>query len=468
VFVFYPQTLLDRLFEFAWIAWFASWMIAAVWRSRAVDRPSIGAQLPYRLLNVVGALLLLGAWPRHTARVWEVERPVGWLLFAFCVAGFLFTWWARIHLGRLWSGTVTRKADHRVVDSGPYRIVRHPIYSGLSLAAFATAFYIGRPWSVAGAAILTFSFYIKARLEERFLRQELGGDYALYARRVRMLIPFVFALLASCAHTPKLPAQNPSPMVDFTRAHERLVKTTIEGEQFTAAGAEVLITPRAAAAHEGDLLIHFHGAAWLPFEAAIMTDRPLVVAVVNVGQGGGAYDAAYSDPAAFDRLVSGIRSHINIDRVFLSGFSAGYGAVRAILRNRAEAISGVLLLDGLHTDYIPPRTPIFEGGRLDTTKLQPFLDFAKSGKRFVFSHSEIFPGTFASTTETADWLIAQLGMQRTPVLKWGPHGMQQLSEAKSGNVLIMGFAGNTAPDHVDQFHAMPEFLQGLFGSDLKS
>ena len=264
----------------------------------------------------------------------------------------------------------------------------------------------------------------------------------------------VAILLAACVHAPKPAAQNPSPMVDFTRAHERLVKKTIEGQQFTADKAEVLITPRAAAAGEGDLLIHFHGSAWLPFQAALSTGRPLVVAVFNVGQGGGIYDQTFSDPTRFDSLVAEIRSRIKINRVFLSGFSAGYGAVRAILRNRADAISGILLLDGLHTSYAGNRN-------VDSAAMQPFLDFAKSGKRFVFSHSEIFPGTFASTTETADWLISQLGLRRTPVLRWGPRGMQQLSEVKSGSLLIMGFAGNSAPDHVDQFHAMPEFLELL-------
>jgi len=175
---------------------------------------------------------------------------------------------------------------------------------------------------------------------------------------------------------------------------------------------------------------------------------------VNAGQGGGVYDQTFSDPAAFDSLVAQIRSRIKIDRIFLSGFSAGYGAVRAILRNRATAVDGILLLDGLHTCYVGNR-------QVDAAAMQPFLDFAKSGKRFVFSHSEIFPGTFASTTETADWLIAQLGLKSTPVLKWGPRGMQQLSEVRSGSLLIMGFAGNSAPDHIDQFHAMPEFLELL-------
>ncbi|HLJ73780.1 MAG TPA: isoprenylcysteine carboxylmethyltransferase family protein, partial [Thermoanaerobaculia bacterium] len=273
--IFRPEVLLDRLFGDAWILWALSWGIAAFWRSRTVTRPSIAEQLPYRLLTVAGAILLIGAWPRHSPSFWSFPAAVDWLLFALTIAGFLFTWWARIHLGKLWSGTVTRKSEHHIIQSGPYRIVRHPIYTGLSLAAFATAFYTGRPFPVLGAAILMLSFYVKARLEERFLRQELGEGYDRYAQRVRMLIPFIFIALA-CAHAPKPAAQNPSPMVDTTRAHERLVKKTIEGEQFTVNKAEVLITPRAAAAGEGDLLIHFHGAAWVPFEAALSTNRALV------------------------------------------------------------------------------------------------------------------------------------------------------------------------------------------------
>jgi hypothetical protein len=247
-------------------------------------------------------------------------------------------------------------------------------------------------------------------------------------------------------------------MVEFTRAHERLHKETIEGEQFEAARAEVLITTRARAEGGGDLVVHFHGASWLPFQAGIASGRPLIVAAVNVGQGGGAYDAAFRDPAALAAIVAQIRSRIAVRRIYLSGFSAGYGAIRAILRNKTD-VDGVLLLDGLHTSYVGDR-------KVDPAGMQPFLDFAREAaagrKRFVFSHSEIFPGTFASTTETSDYLIQQLGLKRTPVARFGPRGMQQLSELHAGGLTILGFAGNSAPDHVDQFHAMPELLQILF------
>ena len=102
---------------------------------------------------------------------------------------------------------------------------------------------------------------------------------------------------------------------------------------------------------------------------------------------------------------------------------------------------------------------------LDTTNLLAFRDFARAAmrgeKHFLVSHSEIFPGTFASTTETADWLLAALGLHRTAVLGWGPHGMQQLSEVHAGHFELRGYAGNSAPDHIDQLHAMPELLARL-------
>ena len=89
--------------------------------------------------------------------------------------GFAFCWWARLYLGRLWSGSVTRKEGHHIVDTGPYRLVRHPIYSGIILAALATAIERGTPVSFAGFAVMTLGWWIKARLEKRFLRSAARG-----------------------------------------------------------------------------------------------------------------------------------------------------------------------------------------------------------------------------------------------------------------------------------------------------
>jgi hypothetical protein len=76
----------------------------------------------------------------------------------------------------------------------------------------------------------------------------------------------------------------------------------------------------------------------------------------------------------------------------------------------------------------------------------------------------VFPGTFASTTETADYLLGKLGLKRRLTLEWGPARMQQLSEARQGGLRVLGYAGNSGPDHIDQLHALPEILRWL---DLK-
>lgn len=127
-------------------------------------------------------------------------------------------------------------------------------------------------------------------------------------------------------------------------------------------------------------------------------------------------------------------------------------------------ISRFLCIDGIHTGYVEGK-PGPQESQLETPNVEaylPLLRDAMAGKKSVLiTHSEIFPGTFASTTETADWLLAQLGLKRTPVVRWGPMGTQQLSEVRSGKFLLRGYAGNSAPDHVDQLHSLPEYLKWL-------
>jgi len=171
-----------------WVVWFVSWMAAAFWRARTVSRPGARREVAYRVIVIAGAILLFGSFEdRHLFDM----GAFAWVMVGIVAGGQAFTWWARIHLGRLWSGRVTQKADHRVIDSGPYALVRHPIYAGLILAAGATAVLRGRLSAFAGAALITLGSYIKARLEERFLREQLGKEeYDAYARRVPMLVPF--------------------------------------------------------------------------------------------------------------------------------------------------------------------------------------------------------------------------------------------------------------------------------------
>jgi protein-S-isoprenylcysteine O-methyltransferase Ste14 len=176
-----------------WLAWYVSWMIAALWRDRAAKQPPTRSQIVYRVLAISGILLLFDRIiPPFDVRLWRWPRPIEWVLVVMSLCGFAFTWWARIHLGRLWSSNVGRKADHRIVDTGPYGIVRHPIYTGIIIASIATAALRATAAAWIGVALLTTGWYVKARLEERFLREQLGPDnYDAYARRVPMLIPFM-------------------------------------------------------------------------------------------------------------------------------------------------------------------------------------------------------------------------------------------------------------------------------------
>src|SRR5262249_25319358 len=128
-----------------------------------------------------------------------------------------------------------------------------------------------------------------------------------------------------------------------------------------------------------DLVIHFHGGAFIPEYAVSMLAGGAAVAVVNLAPGSGVYDRTFSEPAAYDSLLAsiareasaGLNRRISFRTVTLVGFSAGHGAVRAILRDSAhfEQVNAVLLLDGLHTSYVPEGTVLEKGGTLDTTNL---------------------------------------------------------------------------------------------------
>jgi protein-S-isoprenylcysteine O-methyltransferase Ste14 len=177
----------------AWAIWYASWIASLFWSGRPAAKPRMRAHAANQLATILGVLLLfwLPSWHTPYAQLWT-PAPWGiWMLFALVVLAFAFCWWARIVMGRLWSGFVSRTDDHRVIDTGPFALVRHPIYAAIAFAAFSTAVAQATAAGLAGAACLTLGFWLKARLEERFLIRELeAGAYDSYRRRVPMLIPF--------------------------------------------------------------------------------------------------------------------------------------------------------------------------------------------------------------------------------------------------------------------------------------
>jgi hypothetical protein len=283
----------------------------------------------------------------------------------------------------------------------------------------------------------------------------------------------VFLIAVSCAaaqtQAPPPSPQNPSPMSEIVRKHERVPKTEVKGKRWTLSTGTLLLPDSARVRATMPLYIHFHGAPWLAEWSVNQHDRHAAVITVQLGAGSGVYTKAFKAPATFTALLQEAAHDLSPDRpvrfhpVVLSGWSAGYGAIREILRSHDNwaSVDAVLLEDGIHTSYVPPGQP----GPLDTAELQPFVDFAREAvagrKAFVILHSEIFPGTFASTTQCSEYVLEQLGLKPAPVLKWGPVGMQQISDVRSGKLRVMGFAGNTAPDHVDFIHATKTWLRLL-------
>jgi protein-S-isoprenylcysteine O-methyltransferase Ste14 len=182
------------ILEVIWLLWLASWVAASFWSGRTQKRIATLETWTYRAAMIAGGILLVPLTSRVIGeqQIWQVGSGGALLLAAVMLVGLLFTWWARIHLGRLWSSVITRKEDHRIIDTGPYGMVRHPIYTGLILALLATAVAEGTVTGLIGSALVIFGIWLKASSEERFLMAELGPDlYGSYCRRVPMLVPFL-------------------------------------------------------------------------------------------------------------------------------------------------------------------------------------------------------------------------------------------------------------------------------------
>lgn len=176
----------------AWIVWLVIWVLAAGWSARTASHHDLGAESPSRVLTLAAVVMILASyWPVAASMLWTTSNEVSWAMAGLVVLGLGFTWAARLHLGPLWSSTSAPTEDHRIVETGPYGVVRHPVYAGLLLAAAATAIESGRSEAVAGALVLIAAISLRAKLEERNLRRDLGDEpYANYRRRVPMLIPF--------------------------------------------------------------------------------------------------------------------------------------------------------------------------------------------------------------------------------------------------------------------------------------
>jgi len=181
-------------FAILWLGWLAYWFVAArdVKATRRHE-PRLTRLLHVALIVIAAVLLAF----RLDALAWLDERFLPstviayWLGLVMLAAGIAVAVWARRYLGRNWSGTVTVKQDHELVRSGPYRFVRHPIYTGLLLAILGTAVAIGEWRGLIAFALITAGFLLKIRTEERFMSETFADAYARYRAEVPALIPFI-------------------------------------------------------------------------------------------------------------------------------------------------------------------------------------------------------------------------------------------------------------------------------------
>ena len=186
-----PRTF-QFLFPVLWLAWAAYWL----WASRGVKPAERRESFGSRLLHLVPLLVALWLlWSDRLPFAFLNFRLFPWSAWEFwigaliTVLGMLFNIWARVHLGPNWSGVVTIKQEHELIDGGPYTLVRHPIYTGLLVAFVGTAAARGDWQGVLAVFVAWAALWRKLRLEERWMTEHFGERYVAYCRRVPALVP---------------------------------------------------------------------------------------------------------------------------------------------------------------------------------------------------------------------------------------------------------------------------------------
>jgi protein-S-isoprenylcysteine O-methyltransferase Ste14 len=179
-----------------WLVWLVYWFAASLTAKTTRRRESFASRLSHIVPLLLGTALLVSprfAGPYLTMRYLPYVTHLVWYWSGFCLVaiGLGFSALARIWLGRNWSGIVTLKQDHELIRGGPYRFVRHPIYTGLLLAVLGSAIAMGEWRGLLGLALFTIAFLHKIRIEEQFLTEQFGPAYARYRAEVPALIPMM-------------------------------------------------------------------------------------------------------------------------------------------------------------------------------------------------------------------------------------------------------------------------------------
>ena len=177
-----------------WLAWLLYWFVSAFGNKAAARVDGWGPLLVYRVPLVIAYLLLfVNDGGPYLAGLWRRFLPWSpgwaWLGLTLLLLGLAFACWARVVLGRNWSATVQLKQGHELVVAGPYRWVRHPIYTGMLLGLFGTALVLGEWRGLLALALVAAAFWFKLRHEEAWMRERFGAAYLDYMRHTKALIP---------------------------------------------------------------------------------------------------------------------------------------------------------------------------------------------------------------------------------------------------------------------------------------
>jgi protein-S-isoprenylcysteine O-methyltransferase Ste14 len=188
------RLIYEYLFPAMWVVYAVYWWAASM-HVKATQRREPALPRLERLLLMVCAVMLLSLPSVRFPLLNEKFLPSGpgrfWCGAAVTVAGLLFSIWARRYLGMNWSQAVTLKEDHELITSGPYALVRHPIYTGLLIAFAGSAIARGEWRGLLAVALVFVALWRKLKLEERWMRSHFGEAYETYSRRVSALLPYV-------------------------------------------------------------------------------------------------------------------------------------------------------------------------------------------------------------------------------------------------------------------------------------
>jgi len=184
----------DYLFPAMWLSYVAYWWAKST-NVKVTERREMVASRVARLVSMACAIALLSLrsvpLPSLNERFLPHETLWFWIGAAVTAGGLLFSVWARRHLGKNWSQEVTLKEDHELIRSGPYALVRHPIYTGLLLAFIGSAVARGEWRGPIAVALVFGALWHKLKLEERWMRAQFGESYETYSRKVAALLPYI-------------------------------------------------------------------------------------------------------------------------------------------------------------------------------------------------------------------------------------------------------------------------------------